>query len=64
MKCPNCGDERNFDVEPIETEYEGHCYYDYMIGTCLTCGKQYEWTEIFTFSHATEPREINPNDHL
>lgn len=63
IKCSNCGNTV-YGIDVLDTEYQDSTYYDYVEGTCLTCGKMYNWVEVFTFDHAEDITEIKVNNHL
>ena len=63
MKCPNCGDFVRA-VDTLESEWIDNEYYDTVEGACPTCGKIWQWEEVYSFNRDYDIREINPNDHL
>lgn len=48
--CPNCGHEligdESYDISIDLSECR-----EYVAGHCEDCGKEYQWINIFTFSH-------------
>lgn len=54
--CPHCGS----DIEHVETVYsytdEGSTEY-LCVGSCPTCGREYQWREVYTFSHVKDIEE-------
>lgn len=50
--CPACGG----DIE-LDDIYDVSDHDDYCIGTCLACGKQYQWIEQYQYVGTTDMKE-------
>ena len=61
MKCPHCGRELD-NKHCYDTEFEDSVYYDYCVGNCLPCHKNYSWTEVFSFSHVKDLEESDEKE--
>ena len=63
MKCPNCGDFVRA-VDTLDSEWCDNKYYDTVDGACPTCGKVWQWVEVYTFSHCEDIEGVKIDDHL
>lgn len=63
MICPCCG-ETVHAVDTLNTEWLNGKYYDEVEGTCPSCGRMYNWVEVYAFEGYGDVREIDLNDHL
>ena len=63
MKCPNCG-THVYAVDTLDIEWQGDSYYDVVEGCCRTCGKVWQWEEVYKYERDQNIHEINENDHL
>ena len=56
--CPNCGhvliedDSYDISIDPSECR-------EYAVGHCEHCEKEYQWINIFTFSHVENIEEVS-----
>lgn len=56
--CPICGD----DIECIDTvdiSEDTNCVESFCVGECPTCKKEYQWYEVYTFSHIKGLKETH-----
>ena len=56
-KCPCCNVTLDED-DCIDIEDEGSRIIKQLVGSCLDCGREYHWVEIFTYEGAEPPVEI------
>jgi len=57
MICPNCGSTVTGD-HLEENDWNNGAYYDLVTGTCHNCHKNWQWTEVFYYSHDDNIEEI------
>ena len=58
IECPHCNEPLE-NVETTDTDYWwGHTYYDFCVGECPHCGKQFRWTEVYEFTEVRDIEEV------
>lgn len=57
IECPHC-DEPLENIEAIDTQFWGNTYYDFCVGECPHCGKQFRWTEVYEFTEVRDIEEV------
>lgn len=62
MKCPNCGCELRIVL--VGEEQRDEKYFQYYEGVCGECSSSYEWYDMYEYTETSEPRQIDPNNHL
>lgn len=56
-KCPYCGCELTGD-ETYETSIDISIAMEYVAGHCDNCGREFQWENIYNYSHVSCLREV------
>lgn len=56
-KCPNCG-EILIEQDIFDTNSEETKYYEFAVGHCPNCHKDFQWTYVFELTHVIDIQEI------
>lgn len=56
--CPHCGDTISI-CENVDENFEINSCEVLVSGVCFSCGQEYQWWEVYNFSHIKGLEEIS-----
>ena len=54
--CPNCGGLIDI-LENVDDSFDTNSCEILVAGICFSCGREYQWREVYTFSHIKDLKE-------
>lgn len=56
--CPICGDSIEY-IDTFDTYIDTNDFEALCVGECPTCGREYQWKDVYKFSHVKDLKEVH-----